>query len=71
MFKQIKELRIARKEKLQELEKVQRIAECFDCNAMADTYRYLNECFTETDCVETAPAVELNHMQAEEIKEAI
>lgn len=41
MFKQLKELRLTRKEKAAELDRVSAMIECFDCSAMADTYRYL------------------------------
>lgn len=40
MFKKLKDLRLARKQKLDEWNKVLDIIDCFDCNSMADTYRY-------------------------------
>ena len=46
MFKQIKELRLLRKEKIEELNKVSLIAGNFDCEAMADTYQYCIDTMT-------------------------
>lgn len=40
MFKKIKDLRLERKEKIEELNKVETIISCFDCEAMASAYRY-------------------------------
>lgn len=39
MFKMLKELRLARKEKEEEFKKVEAIIECFDCDGMVSTYR--------------------------------
>ena len=46
IFKQIKELRLLRKGKIDELSKVSLIADNFDCDAMADTYQYCVETMT-------------------------
>lgn len=49
LFKQIKDLRLTRTAKIEELNKVGLIAGCFDCNAMADTYRYCVDSITGID----------------------
>lgn len=40
VFKQLKELRTSRKEKLRELECVEALTGCFDCEAMYEAYEY-------------------------------
>lgn len=42
-FKQLKELRSKRKELSAELDSVQTITQCFDCEAMHDAYKYCEE----------------------------
>jgi len=48
VFKELKDLRNLRKEKLKELECLQALTECFDCEAMAEAYRYSLERVEET-----------------------
>lgn len=46
IYKQLKKLRLTRKEKMAELDKVRLIADCFDCEAIAETYRSCLEVMT-------------------------
>lgn len=43
VFKSLKDLRVERKKVAKELESVQTIIQCFDCEAMRDAYRYCGE----------------------------
>lgn len=55
MFKQLKELRLIRKEKLEELNKVSVVADAFDCDAIADVYRYCADTLIPPDNTENEP----------------
>lgn len=71
MFKQLKELRLARKAKEEELDKVYAIIGCFDCAAMADTYRYL-ESIIYGEPEEKAGVLSLENAEnTDEIREAM
>ena len=62
MFKQLKELRLTRKKKITELNKVIVIADCFDCASMADTYRY---------CVDTLEEQALVQNESQKSEQAV
>lgn len=71
MFKELRELRLQRKKKSEELNKVSVIADRFDCQSMAKTYRACEEIFMKREMEKQRNSTAQMDVTEESIREVI